>query len=173
MNSQHHDNWNRWLGAMAIVILVATVAQGKENVLDKRAEVAKQNALKQIERRLATKGGGLDQETWYVILFQDQAARAENYYTSPYTGRRLWAGNAKRANHCVKVKGRIAAADKVYQFLSQSPQALQKLPPTAYDNVVRWNKSWDFRAFRSGTEAEAHYQSLLGPAVQASSGLRK
>lgn len=138
-----------------------------ENVFEKRAEVARQNALKPIEKKLATPGGGLDEETWYVLMFSDQAARAENYYNSRYTGNRYWSTDTRHSNSCVKVEGRKAAAEAVLLFLEQSPQAVQKFQPTARDNVVQWNKNWRYRAFRSRIEAEAFHRSLQGPAVMA------
>lgn len=145
-----------------------TAVRADNSIFDQRFERARQNAIKQIEKRLATSGGGRDEDTWYVLVFVDRAARAENHYNSPYSGFRYWSGTAADASSCVKVLSRTAAAERILAFLNQAPEAPQKLRPTAYANVVRLNKHWDFRAFRSAGEAEAFYKSVKAPSKSPS-----
>ena len=156
MKNRRHQLARRIL-TLAMLFMAATNVPAAENGFDKRFEAQKRNALRELERRLTTRNGAGDEETWYVLAFHDQAAQAEFRRYSPTARSGYWNYDVKRSNTIKKVQGRKAAAEAVFQFLIQSSQSLHDLPPSAFDNLVRWQKAWDYRAFRSAKEAQAFY----------------
>lgn len=141
---------------------VSTIA-ASENSLDKRFEAARDHAIRLIEKRLATPGGGTDDETWYVIIFRDRAVRGTPTSSISLTTGTLYVSTeARQFNRCVRVQGRAAAARMIYQFCQLAPQAVQDLSPTARIHQTAWAKTWEYRAFKSRLESEAVYNSLMG-----------
>ena len=145
------------LSVTTILLTVATWLPASDNALEKKFEARKRTAMKELERRLTTRNGAGDADTWYVLAFHDQAAQAEFRRFNPTERSGYWNYDVKRNTSTKKVRGRTAAAEAVYQFLVRSSESMSDLPPSAFDHMTRWEKAWDYRSFRSAKEAEAFY----------------
>lgn len=150
--------------AVVAAILLASVMETV--VGDEKADrlYAKQQLIhmRDIERRLSVTHKDRAEEMWYVLVYCDQAAQAEFVPRNPEARVGYWNYEVQRDLKYQIVKGRKAAAIAVEKFLTTTSETARRIDPAAYDNLTRWEKTWDFRAFRSAKEADAFYQHHKG-----------
>lgn len=145
-----------WLG-MALLAQADSTAQRK-------FEMARKKAVREIEKDLVTKGGAGDAETVYVILLMERADRVSVQGGGGGRGGRGSRGRvsftAANSNNCIKVTGKHAAAEAVVNFMMSAPQAQNQLKSGGGRGLTSVSRDWDFRAFRSESDAQALYTSL-------------
>lgn len=156
----------------SVMILVSLTATSKgDSAAERKFEMARKKEVDAVEKALATKGGGADKETWYVLLFSE---RADRVAASGSTGRKggtrgSLSFNSSSDSNCVKIQGRENAAEAVVSFMMSAPTAQEKLGkgPVRGPGTVNVTRDWDFRAFRSDTEAQALYSSIVANSESA------
>lgn len=157
--------------AMLIVTTAGTATCSEK--ADKPFEVQQQKDFRTLESKLFAKSGAKPEDTWYVLAFCDEAVQAEFVPpTRPGYSSGYWSFDTKRDVKYQIVKGRKAAAEAVYRFLMQSSASADKLRPTVFNNVSRWQKNWRFRAFASQKAAQALYDYHKTPDQRTASILQ-
>ena len=153
------------LVAMFLTTTGGITAGGEKH--DKQFESRQRNAMRALERSLTIRPAANVEEVWYVLALSDHSVtsefssyRSSGYYEKP-DGH--WTIEIKREATYRLVKGRKAAADAVYEFMSKASASANNLDPAVADDVSRLQKDWAFRAFRSVREAEACYLYHKGP----------
>lgn len=153
----------------SLLILVSLTATSYgDTAAERKFEMARKKEVNAVEKALATKGGGADKETWYVLLFSERADRVAASASKGIGGkgggvRGSLKFDSSSASNCVKVQGREAAAEAVVNFMMSAPTAQEKLGkgPVRGPGMVNVSRDWDFRAFRSDAEAQALYSSIV------------